>query len=208
MRVHVARIAIPCTALALTLAAAVPAAHAQTMYDAAQTVIAPQPVVVAPAATAVFAPPALRTVRTVTTTTTTRHVRHPWVRRRVAVIRHSAVTRHAYIANRVVPAMTTTTTTIATTAPVASPYVRGPLYDAVPPPPPTVEPYDTVPLYDAAVEQPAYDDAVEMPAPAIATAPLAVPVGSAVPAYRYVYQDDRILVIDPNTGIAVQAIPR
>ena len=35
-----------------------------------------------------------------------------------------------------------------------------------------------------------------------------VPVGSAVPAYRYVYQDDRILVIDPNTGIAIQAIPR
>jgi hypothetical protein len=36
----------------------------------------------------------------------------------------------------------------------------------------------------------------------------AVPVGSAVPAYRYVYQDDRILVIDSNTGIAVEAIPR
>jgi hypothetical protein len=197
MRVHVARIAIPCTALGLTLAAAVPAAHAQTMYDAAQTMIAPPPVVVAPA---VVAPPALRTVRTVTTTTTTRHVRHPWVRHRVAVIRHTAVTRHAYIAHRVVPATTTTTTTIATTARVASPYVRGPLYDtAVPPPPPTVEPYDTVPLYDAAEEQPAYDAAVEAPA---------VPVGSAVPAYRYVYQDDRILVIDPNTGIAIQAIPR
>ena len=164
MRVHVPRIAIPCTALGLTLAAAVPAAHAQTMYDAAQTVIAPQPVVVAPAATAVFAPPALRTVRTVTTTTTTRHVRRPLVRRRVAVIRHTAVTRHAYIADRVVPAMTTTTTTVATTARVASPYERGPLYDtAVPPPPPTVEPYDTVPLYDAAVEQPAYDAAVETP---------------------------------------------
>jgi hypothetical protein len=29
-----------------------------------------------------------------------------------------------------------------------------------------------------------------------------------VPAYRYVYQPDRILVIEPATGIAVQALPR
>lgn len=28
------------------------------------------------------------------------------------------------------------------------------------------------------------------------------------PAYRYVYEPDRILVIDPATGIAVQALPR
>jgi hypothetical protein len=30
----------------------------------------------------------------------------------------------------------------------------------------------------------------------------------AAPAYRYVYEPDRILVIDPTTGIAVQSIPR
>jgi hypothetical protein len=29
-----------------------------------------------------------------------------------------------------------------------------------------------------------------------------------MPAYRYVYEPDRILVIDPVTGIAVQALPR
>jgi hypothetical protein len=29
-----------------------------------------------------------------------------------------------------------------------------------------------------------------------------------MPAYRYVYEADRILVIDPYTNIAVQAIPR
>jgi hypothetical protein len=29
-----------------------------------------------------------------------------------------------------------------------------------------------------------------------------------MPMYRYVYETDRILVIDPHTGIAVQAIPR
>ena len=33
-------------------------------------------------------------------------------------------------------------------------------------------------------------------------------VPTAVPAYRYVYEPDRILVIDPYTNIAVQAIPR
>ena len=69
----------------------------------------------------------------------------------------------------------------------------------MPPPPPRVEPYDTGPLYDA--------DAEMGPGPVMIPA-AAVPVGSAVPAYRYVYQDDRILVIDPNTGIAVEAIPR
>jgi hypothetical protein len=29
-----------------------------------------------------------------------------------------------------------------------------------------------------------------------------------MPAYRYIYEPDRILVIDPYTNIAVQAIPR
>lgn len=195
MRIHV-----PCTAFGLALAAAVPAAHAQTVYDAAQTVVAPQPVVVAPAATAVVtSPPQLRTVRTVTTTTTARTVRRPLARRRVAVTRHTTVTRHTYVTGRVMPATTTTTTTVAM---AAAPYVSGPLYDTVAPPVAAVEPYDTEPLYDTVVQT---------PAPAIipaATAPAVLPVGSAVPAYRYVYQSDRILVIDPNTGIALQAIPR
>ena len=31
---------------------------------------------------------------------------------------------------------------------------------------------------------------------------------TAIPTYRYVYEPDRILVIDPTTGIAVQALPR
>jgi hypothetical protein len=33
-------------------------------------------------------------------------------------------------------------------------------------------------------------------------------VAAPVPAYRYVYEPDRILVIDAATGIAMQAIPR
>ena len=60
------------------------------------------------------------------------------------------------------------------------------------------------------VAEPTYAD---MPAPAypprlydVATEPVfGAPIA---PAYRYVYEPDRILVIDPATGIAVQAIPR
>lgn len=62
----------------------------------------------------------------------------------------------------------------------------------------------------ATVAEPTY---AEIPAPAypprlydVATEPVfGAPVA---PAYRYVYEPDRILVIDPATGIAVQAIPR
>ncbi len=46
-------------------------------------------------------------------------------------------------------------------------------------------------------------------APVVAAAPLAGDVVATQPyTYRYVYQPDRILVIDPVTGTAVRAIPR
>ena len=88
------------------------------------------------------------------------------------------------------------------------------------------------PLYDAAVPavvpRPLYDVAVPAAVPATALrcgdagkrgpfgAPYdgapAVMVTAPVPAepmtYRYVYEPDRILLIDPMTNIAVQAIPR
>jgi hypothetical protein len=57
---------------------------------------------------------------------------------------------------------------------------------------PTVATVNSGPLYDVVSPAPA--------APAMS--------GAAVPFYRYVYEPDRILVIDPSTGIAVQAIPR
>jgi hypothetical protein len=84
-----------------------------------------------------------------------------------------------------------------------------PLYDVVTPAPaPIVAPAPVVtarpygpPLYDT-VAAPTMDDTLVNAAVApIAPAP-------AVPAYRYVYQPDRILVIDPVTNIAVQSIPR
>jgi hypothetical protein len=44
-------------------------------------------------------------------------------------------------------------------------------------------------------------------APAVsATAP--VVAVTSMPAYRYIYEPDRIVVIDPSSNIAVQAIPR
>jgi hypothetical protein len=61
--------------------------------------------------------------------------------------------------------------------------------------------YDRAPLYDTVAPPP-------MPARTIDDAVINASVGTTIPAYRYVYEPDRILVIDPNTGIAVQALPR
>ena len=71
----------------------------------------------------------------------------------------------------------------------------------------------------AAIAQPTYTEVVQAPPAATYPAPLydVVPAGApppgvvaqpVIPAYRYVYQHDRILVIDANTGVAVQALPR
>jgi hypothetical protein len=129
----------------------------------------------------------VETVRTVTTTRTVR----PIIHRRVVVTRRTTVSEHVV---PVAPAP----------APVAAAYPR-PVYDVVAPPPAVPAPYAR-PVYDVvtpapAVAAPVVDETVVAPA-----APVAV--GTAVPAYRYVYQPDRILVIDPATGIAVQALPR
>jgi hypothetical protein len=71
----------------------------------------------------------------------------------------------------------------------------------------------------AAINQPTYTEVIRpqaaYPAPLYDVVPAAAPPPPAavlaqppIPAYRYVYQPDRILVIDANTGLAVQAIPR
>jgi hypothetical protein len=88
------------------------------------------------------------------------------------------------ITRQFVPARTVMARTFAT-----SPQ---PLYDEV-----TPAPYATGP-------RPLYDEVVSTPD---ATAPVA-PAYNETYTYRYVYQPDRILVIDPNTGVAIQAIPR
>jgi hypothetical protein len=65
----------------------------------------------------------------------------------------------------------------------------------------------------AATPQPFYDqaplyDTVAPPATLDETVLNAQPAATTIPAYRYIYEPDRILVVDPNTGLAVQALPR
>jgi hypothetical protein len=65
------------------------------------------------------------------------------------------------------------------------------------------------PVYDEPMRGPRlYDMVTSAPAaPAVGTT-TAVAAPAAMPVYRYVYQPDRILVVDPYTNIPVQVIPR
>jgi|ERR1700675_4224253 hypothetical protein len=129
------------------------------------------------------------------------------------------------ITQQPVQTVQTTTETVRTVRPGARPTVRKrvvtttrqtvvsqrsiapqPLYDVAPPAPLATRTYaqplyDTVapPLYDTAAPVPTVDDTYVNALPA---------AGAAIPVYRYVYEPDRILVIDPTTNIAIQAIPR
>jgi hypothetical protein len=122
----------------------------------------------------------LATVQTTETVRTIRPAPAHTARRQIVTTR--------IITRQVVP----TTTVFARTVP-ATPQ---PLYDEVTSPP-LANPDDTPALYDTA-----------MPVAPAAAAPFAQGSYSEPFIYRYVYEPDRILVIDPNTGIAVQAIPR
>ena len=90
--------------------------------------------------------------------------------------------------------VTTTRQTVVSQRTVAPP----PLYDVVPPAPVVTRNY-APPLYDVVAPAPTVDDTYVNAMP---------PAGAAIPVYRYVYEPDRILVIDPATNIAIQAIPR
>jgi hypothetical protein len=90
--------------------------------------------------------------------------------------------------------VTTTRQTVVTQRTVAP----QPLYDVVPPAPLATRTY-APPLYDTVAPVPTVDDTYVNALP---------PAGAAIPVYRYVYEPDRILVVDPTTNIAIQAIPR
>ena len=124
-------------------------------------------------------------VQTVQTTETVRTVRpgaRPVVRKRVVT-----TTRQTVISQRAVAPQ--------------------PLYDVVPPAPLATRTY-APPLYDT-VAPPLYDTVAPVPTVDDTYINNAVPAaGAAYPIYRYVYEPDRILVIDPATNIAIQAIPR
>jgi hypothetical protein len=123
-------------------------------------------------------------VQTVQTTETIRTVRpgaRPIVRKRV---------------------VTTTRQTVVTQRAVAP----QPLYDVVAPVPLAARTY-APPLYDT-VAPPLYDTTAPIPTVDDTYVNALAPAGAAIPVYRYVYEPDRILVIDPATNIAIQAIPR
>jgi hypothetical protein len=134
--------------------------------------------------------PAVETIQTTETTRTVQPAPSRHARRQVVTTR--TITRE------VVPTQTVVSRTV--------PAAPQPLYDEVTPAPVAASSDDFGP--------PLYDEAV---APAVVTAParVAAPVvedGAVVASqpfvYRYVYEPDRILVIDPTTNIAVQSIPR
>jgi len=186
MRFH-----LPCGVLALVIGAS--AAQAQTVITG--------PVVGQPVGTVIAAPAATivqpaETIQTIETIRTVRAAQLPPVRRQVVTTR--TITRRVI---RAAPAVVAGTVAAA----------PAPLYDAaVPAAVPARAGIYAAPGYDYAdtanYDAPLYDVA---PAATVAPAPIvAAPVATAPVIYRYVYEPDRILVIDPTTNIAVQAIPR
>src|SRR5262249_13602297 len=181
MRFHL----LPCGALALVIGAS--AAQAQTVIagPVGQPTVIAAPPFVAPLvrAPAVTVKQPAETIQTIQTIRTVRAAPLPPVRRQVVTTR--TITR------RVIPAAPAVVAGTVAAAPA-------PLYDTAVP---------------AAVSAPAYDyaDTVDYGAPLYDVAPatvVAAPVATAPVIYRYVYEPGRILVIDPATNIAVQAIPR
>jgi hypothetical protein len=184
------RNSISFVALGVALAAGTSVAHAQAVETivtpaSGPAVIAQAPVVVPPSGV-LLAQPAVVTapVETVETVRTERTTTPAIVRRRVVRTRTG---------NRLTTTRTTTVRRVVATAPVAA-----------------AAPYDQLaegpPLYDVVAPAVAAQPVVAA-APVIgATAPIAA--GAVLPLYRYVYEPDRILVIDPATNIAIQAIPR
>jgi hypothetical protein len=185
-------IGIPLVGLGIALAAGTSVARAQTV----ETVITPAPgaaiveqAPLVPSSGVLLAPaPAVAVTTPVQTVETVRTVRTVEPR-----MRHVA---HPRVVDRV-----TTTRTIVRQGVVAAP----PAYAAAPT-------YAAAPAYDDLRRGPRLYNMVTTPvadpvAPvAPATAAVAAPV--TPPTYRYVYERDRILVIDPYTNVAVQAIPR
>lgn len=130
-------------------------------------------------------------VETIQTTETVRTVRPALSR----AARRQVVTTRT-ITRRFVPAPTVIARTV--------PATPRPLYDEVAPTPIAAS-------SDYGYTPPLYDEV--MPVAASVAAPLPVVANGSVVAtepyiYRYVYEPGRILVVDPNTNIAVQSIPR
>ncbi len=165
--------------------------------------IAQEPMAVPPPGVMVTQPPpatvpvqTVETVRTVQSTTT--------ARRRVAgrPLRTVTTTRTT-VRERVIPAPAVAAAPI---APAVRTIAR-PGYTEVVAAPGAAWTYPA-PLYDVVPGAAVAPLASPAPTGVLAQPTVGGAVVTALPAYRYVYEPDRILVIDANSGIAVQAIPR
>jgi hypothetical protein len=195
------------TALGIALLAGASAANAQTL-------IADQP-----GAVIVREQPArtVETVRTVRTVEPARTMKSHHVARRAPAKVVTTTTTRTIVRDRVVRGPTVI-------APEPGTTIAQPTYSDVAPAPVVADMPYSRPLYDVApgavlaepaYSRPLYNVAVPIvgPAPFVGAAPAigaapAAQSGMPIPGYRYVYEPDRILVIDPYTNIAVQAIPR
>jgi hypothetical protein len=121
------------------------------------------------------------TVQTTETIRTTRPGHRPTVRRIVT-------TRQTVISQPMLPAQPLYNVAPPTAAVIANRTYNPPLYDYAPR------------LYDTVAPVPSVDDTVINAA--------VPPASMAIPTYRYVYEPDRILVVDPVTNVAIQSIPR
>lgn len=145
----------------------------------------------------------MRTVQTVETVRTIRPTRY--APRRQIVTRRTTISQLSYQQPLydyagTAPAVSRPLYDYAGTAPAVS----RPLYDYA-----GTAPAVAAPLYSVGYRRPLYD--VATPVAQTYIAPVAqtyaAPV-SAAPYYRYVYQWDRVLVIDPQTGLLVQTLAR
>lgn len=191
------RNSISVIALGAALAAGTSVARAQTVETImtpapGPAAIAQGPIAVPPSGVLVPLAPTVAATVPVETVETVRTVRTTEPRR---VHRHVARTRAA---ERVTTTRTTTTVrqgvviaapAVAAAAPAYDEFLQGPR------------------LYDVATPAPVVAPAPAV-APVVATQPVVSAAPVAMPTYRYVYEPDRILVTDPYTNIAVQAIPR
>jgi len=176
------------TVLGFVLLAGTAAANAQTVLPQSRVAVPPG-TILAQSGQVVDTVP-VETVETVQTVEPARRItRHPAMRSRPAVV---TTTTRRIVRERVLPTQTVV-------APLAEP-----TYDDMA----LSQPVGAAPLYDV-VAPPAWAPPGAAP-PMLGAAVVGQPVGfgAPMPAYRYVYEPDRILVIDQTTGIAVQAIPR
>jgi len=190
------RLPIPHISLGLALITGATTGHAQTVITGqfvdrpVAAVVAQQSLVTVPAGTVV------QPIQTVRTIETVRTIQLAPRRAGRQIVTARTITRQ-----RLVPAPTVLVRTV-TTSP-------RPLYDEVVSAPMETssdDGYSTQALYDTVGAAPV------APAVVAPTTTIAIPAVQDVYTtpyiYRYVYEPDRILVIDPNTGVAVQAIPR